>query len=558
MNPPPVTMRVLEEKKYDYTIRKLALERYEKIPDKRVIIIQIDGLSYNALVHCMEKGYCRFMRSLVRDKGYHLNKYNVGIPSTTPSVQASIMYGDNSSIPGFRFVDKKKKKQYSCGNPLTVQALEELLFSKHPGIVDGGSSYCNQFSGGATRSILTMSTITKTKRLHRIKETTLWAFLLLNPVSLIRVLHYTFAEFFLEVFESVYYKLKATFDNKHAHFGLSFPLRRVFVGAIFQELITIGTIIDIKRSVPRIYVNFNGYDDLTHKRGPKTRSVYIALRAIDRRIKRIYERTKGRYEFNILSDHGQVDSVPFRKIEGMEIDEYLRMATQVEAEAFASMHEGRLSLTREAFNKATDAVQTLSAPLRCAATGFMHWFSHLSKQERKDFIWDNKEKIFVETSSCLAHMYFNITTKTMNLSEIKKRYPDLIFNLLRSKAIGLVIGREGKDIHVLHRDGSLVIGRGVKRTGLNFLKTYGDEDLLIKQFKYFLSIKNCGDLILFGDYDGLRAVSFAEHYGTHGSAGGDMCEAFFLSKGKYNIEKSLNANVINKIIMNASRGSTDR
>ncbi|MBI5398016.1 alkaline phosphatase family protein [Candidatus Woesearchaeota archaeon] len=548
MNPPPAAMRVLEDKKYDYTIRKLALERYEKIPGKRVIVVQIDGLSYNVLAHCMKKGYCRFMRSLVNDQRYNLNKYNVGIPSTTPSVQASIMYGDNSSIPGFRFVDKKKKKQYSCGNPLTTQALEEMLFSKHKGIVDGGSSYCNQFSGGATRSILTMSTIMKTKRLHRIKETTLWAFLLLNPVSLIRVMHYTFAEFFLEVFESIYYKLKAVFGKKHAHFGFSFPLRRVFMGAIFQELITIGTIVDIKRGVPRIYVNFNGYDDLTHKRGPKTHSVYVALRAIDRRIKRIYERTKGQYEFYILSDHGQVDSVPFRKIEGVEIDAYLRMATQIDAEAFASMYEGRLSLTRAAFNKAAGVVQTLSAPLRWVATGFMRWYSRIIKQERTDFKWGNKEKIFVETSSCLAHVYFNTTTKTMNLSEIKKKYPDLIFNLLKSKAIGLVIGREGKDIHILHRDGSVVIGRKVKKTGRNFLKMYGDEDLLVDQFKYFLSIKNCGDLILFGDYDGQRAVSFVEHYGSHGSAGGEMCEAFFLSKGKYDIEKSINANVINKIL----------
>jgi hypothetical protein len=545
--------KTLAEKKYDYTIRKLELPRYAETKKKKFLIIQIDALSCEVLKEGMDKGYCKFLRKLIKEKGYKISPYNPGIPSTTPSVQASILFGDNSSIPGFRFVDKKKKKQWSCGNPYDVNALERRLFSKHEGILEGGSSYCNHWTGGAPRAILTMSAMTKKKRMHRIKESTLWALLLLNPVSLLRVGHYTYSEFILELFESVFYKARAIFRGEHAHFGIVFPLRRVFMGAIFQELVTQGVILDIKRNVPKIYINFSGYDDLTHKRGAKTRSAFMALRGIDRRIKRICKKAGEDYEVFILSDHGQTDSVPFAKIEGMEIDEYIRIATQVDAQAFESMYEGKLSLARAAFNNARDGIDALSAPLRWVSNWFIRLYLKKVKNDRTDFKWGDKEKIFVETSSCLAHVYFNISTDTLNLSAIKKKYPDLIFNLLKSKGIGMIVAREGDEIHVLNRDGSAVSGQSVKKTGKDFLSVYGNEELLARQLKNLASMKNSGDLMIFGNYDGKKTVSFVEHYGSHGGVGGDMCEAFLMSKKKHDISDSLNAKVIYDILKGEMR-----
>ena len=96
-----------------------------------------------------------------------------------PAVQAGIMYGKNDDVPGFRFVDKKAKKQHSFGHPNHVKEFEKKHFS---GIIQEGSSYSNHFSGGASRSILTMSTITKNKRFRTIQGKFHLAFLVPSPI----------------------------------------------------------------------------------------------------------------------------------------------------------------------------------------------------------------------------------------------------------------------------------------------------------------------------------------------------------------------------------------
>ncbi|MBW2967050.1 hypothetical protein KY362_01045, partial [Candidatus Woesearchaeota archaeon] len=142
------------------TVRKhLKLEKV-KSGKKKFIIIQIDALSHEVLQHYLKKGGCNYIRHLMEKEGYHLTRYNCGIPSGTPAAQAGIMYGANNMVPGFRFVDKKAKRQWSFGHPNHVKHFERDHFTKRKGILKDGSSYSNHFTGDAKRSILTMSTIT--------------------------------------------------------------------------------------------------------------------------------------------------------------------------------------------------------------------------------------------------------------------------------------------------------------------------------------------------------------------------------------------------------------
>ena len=170
-------MSKLQEKRYEISGKKLRLEK-EKGP--KFIIIQIDALCYRILQKARKKGYAKFLDKLINE-GYHLSKYSCGIPSGTPAIHSGIMYGDNSHIAGFRFMDKKNQQYYTFGKPGPARKLQKELYGDDEGILKGGSSYGNHFSGGAKRSVLTMATILRNKKLQRLKQSDIWILLFLNP-----------------------------------------------------------------------------------------------------------------------------------------------------------------------------------------------------------------------------------------------------------------------------------------------------------------------------------------------------------------------------------------
>lgn len=537
----------IEDKRYEATRKRLDLKK-ERSKKKKFIIIQIDSLPHSILKRFLDKGSCKFMNKLIDKEGYHLQKYNCGIPSGTPSVQAGIMYGDNSRIPGFRFVDKKNKKQISFGNPNHVKYIESKYFAHKKGILEGGSSYANNYSGGASRSILTMSTMTKNKKFKRIKESTLWLFLFLHPASAIRIIYYTITELVMEFLSVLFYPFIKLFKKHTIIFGFRIPLRRFLLNVILAELITMGVILDIKRGVPKIYINYMNYDDIAHLRGPNSLGAHFMVRALDRRVNRIYKKTRGEYDFYVMSDHGQVDAVPFRILQGMNLAEFIEKCAKVKSFGLSSTHEGRHTMMGAVMNKTIDLVKYVSTPLRWIVSSFAKGMLKVLKKGDEHFIWNNKEQIFVVDSCSFAHIYFNVSKKRMQIKQIEKKYPTLIEKLARNKHIGIVMAKQGTNIILMSGKNRITITKDtVKVDGQDFLKKYGNEKLLVKQLRDFDTMKFVGDLVLFGNYENGVAVSFTEHVGAHGGIGGDMMWPFFLSKKKYDFSKMTNAKSLNKI-----------
>ncbi|MBU2561797.1 MAG: alkaline phosphatase family protein [Nanoarchaeota archaeon] len=538
----------ITDRRSESVMRRLDLKKAK--PSKRkFIIIQIDSLPYSILERFLHRGSCKFINRLIKKEGYHLQRFNCGLPSGTPSVQSGIMYGDNSMIPGFRFVDKKKKQQFSFGNPNHAKYIESTFFAGKKGILEGGASYANHFSGGAQRSIFTMSTITKSKNFRRIRESSLWLFLFLHPASLWRVLYYSVAELLIESVEIMTHPFLRLLGKRKAIFGFRLPFRRLLMNVILAEIITLGAVIDIKRKVPRIYLNYMSYDDIAHLRGPHSTSAFFMVRALDRRIKRIVRKTKDDdYDIFIISDHGQVDSVPFRAVNGMTLAEFIEKCAHVESFGLTSANEGRLSLIGVLMKKTLGFLNYVSAPLRWAGSSFARGMLKVIKPQQYRFVWDEDERIFVADSCSLAHVYFSISNERMDLHQVNRKYPLLIEKLLRNRSIGMVMAQQGDRIMLMHGRGMVIIGKDfVRKQGRDFLQEYGDEETLISQLRDFNSLKFVGDLVLFGSYKDGVAVSFTEHVGSHGGIGGDMMYPFFISKKKYNLSKVTNARELHRI-----------
>jgi len=541
----PLNLKKISDKRYETVMKKLDLKK-ARPSKKKFIIIQIDSLPYSILKKFLDSHSCKFIRSMLK-KGYTLQKFNCGLPTGTPSVQAGMMYGENSMLPAFRFVDKKAKRQFSFGNPNDVRDIETRYFSEKKGILEGGSSYSNIFSGGAERSILTLSTMTKKHYTKRLKETDLWFLLLLYPSSGSRVLYYSITELLIEILSIITYPFFKLIRNKHAIFGFWLPFRRIFMTAILTELITLGAILDIKRGVPKIAMNYINYDEVAHLRGPNSLSAYFMVRALDRRIKRIVKKAGDDYDIFILSDHGQVDGVPFEKLNDMTLAEFVGRCASVPSFGLSSAFEGRLTVIQLVLKKMVAFLGDFSLPLRFAGRTFAKIILKAIKPKHAEFIWKDKEQIFVSDSCCLANVYFNFSEERLDLSEIENKHPRLIEKLIKNQGIGMVLAKEGQDIILFGKGGKLIIGDTVKKEGHDFLKKYGTEDVLIEQLREFNKIDFVGDLVLFGNYEDGRAVSFTGHVGSHGGLGGDMMYPFFISKKKYDLSKVTNAKELYKI-----------
>ena len=76
-----------------------------------------------------------------------------------------------------------------------------------------------------------------------------------------------------------------------------------------------GVGVDIARGLPVIHVNYLGYDEQAHLRGPSSRLAYWSLHGIDRCIRRIWHAThhslRRDYDVWVYSDHGQEEVVPY-------------------------------------------------------------------------------------------------------------------------------------------------------------------------------------------------------------------------------------------------------
>ena len=538
----------LQDKKLEFTLKKLKLKKFRK-QGKKFIALQLDGVSHDILLTAMEKGYMKFLKKLVEEEGYNLEKYNCGMPSGTPAIHSAIFYGDNKNIPSFRFIDKKNQRYFTFGKPTRARLAEKLFFANKKGILEGGASYANHLSGGAERSILTMSTITANKKFKRIKEGDLWLLLFLNPLGLGRFLYYSVAEEVLEIISYLWNLFTSWMSGKKGIYKVWMPFRKIMTAALLTEMITLGAILDVKRRVPKIYLTYLNYDDIGHFRGPSSRDAMFALRGLDRRVKRIYKQAKREgYDMYILSDHGQTPGVPFKQVHGMELANFIEKSTKTKS---FGRDEGpiRYGLISVVMKKTAGVLGYLSTPLRWIVKAFAASTMKMLKGKNYPFDWDDKKSIFVVDSCSLAKVYFNYTVERAELKGINRKYPDLIEKLLRNKSIGIVMVKDGAKTVFLAKDGRFEIYEdgSFKTFGQNFLKRFGNTKILVKQLESYAKKNFLGDLILFGELNDGVMTSFTDHVGCHGSIGGAMMEPFFMSKEKYDMSRVIDAKALHKV-----------
>lgn len=286
-----------------------------------IIIIQIDGLSHTQFQRALKKRKMPFVRELIRKEHYHLHVQYSGLPSSTPAVHGELFYGVRGGVPAFSFLNRKTGKLFRMYEPESVAKIEELLKEKGTALLSGGSVYTGIFTGGAEEAHFCPSSLGWGNFARAANPLTLAVLLITNFYSFIRVAILMAIEFFLALRDCV-----VGLINGHNLFKeLQFIPTRVGICILLRELLTIGVKIDIARGLPIIFLNFLGYDEQAHRRGPSSLFAHWALKGIDDAIARIWREARRSnrrsYDLWIFSDHGQEESKPYMDECGRTIEE---------------------------------------------------------------------------------------------------------------------------------------------------------------------------------------------------------------------------------------------
>jgi endonuclease/exonuclease/phosphatase family metal-dependent hydrolase len=306
-----------------------------------LILIQIDGLGMDVFLRALDEGRIPFLAQLLENEGYTLRPLYTGIPSSTPAVQAELLYGQKTAVPAFGYRDSELDRIVSSNDPSVAAALEARLKSESPGLIQGGSSWGNLFCGGAGEPHLCASTagfdlLWKSLNVFRILGILFW-----YSWSLLRV----FGNAVIETGAAILDFAKQRSTGRELWAELRFIPMRVLITAVMREIVTAGASIDAERGLPIIHVNYLGYDEHAHRRGPHSRLARWALRGINMSIQRVWlaaHRSTARdYQIWIYSDHGQETVVPYPLEYGCTVSRAVEDVVEKEAMRIARRAERR-------------------------------------------------------------------------------------------------------------------------------------------------------------------------------------------------------------------------
>ncbi|MGM0508783.1 MAG: alkaline phosphatase family protein [Fusobacteriota bacterium] len=504
--------------------------------DKK-IFIQIDALSHEDLFKAIKMGKVPTIKKLINKKGFNVYKLFSELPSNTPAAQMKIMYGLKGKIKGFRWYDKDKEEEYSFKTPKTANYWENIGKSESKGeLLEDGASYINLYTGGASRSILSLSKMFEANIKTRMKNKELWKFIFLNADLVFRMSYKLIREFFREIYESIAYKIK----NKPQRSNISFPYVRLVNNVFLNEIATIGSKLEMDEGYKNIYLTYTAYDEMGHTRGPQTKEAMNTLKAIDNSIKKIFKYAcKKGYDIYIFSDHGQTPSVPFKNKYGITLEELITDAVSnkdLKIKEYNTEGEQRSHILKY-------GLKTILKNATELGYAFLERLSNniLNKKEEKTDENILKEDITVMSSGPYSHLYFKNIKYRLAEDEINKKAPKLLKILREHPGIEFIIIKIDDGYKVINKENEVLLNKEFK------IKNIENNKIFKKVFKNFNRTKDeildglsevstgsgIGDIVIFGALiEKNKIINFENQYGGHGGLGGNQNNPFLITNNK--------------------------
>ncbi|MFH1754483.1 MAG: phage holin family protein [Candidatus Latescibacterota bacterium] len=513
----------------------LTRPKMEDTRDRGLVIVQIDGLAHETLQRAIDRGRMPFVATMLNRGDFALKKWFCGLPSQTSAVQAGMFYGSSYDIPGFRWYSKKEKREIVSSNSSDMNEIDMRLGKSGNSLLKGGTCILSLLHGGAQKKLLTLSVILEKDFRRRVRELEDFAIFSMHPYLYNRAFLFLILDFLTDRMQSLLAIIRRKKPRIKRNLRSSFL--RAIGTAFLREGSTFFLIEDLVRGIPVVYVNYVGYDIVSHHSGPHTHDAISTLSGIDRQIlkinRAITNKAARHYDLVVLSDHGQSRSIPFTMLHGQTlaglIEEKLKtpstqtMSNTAERTYFATLLS-EMELVENAF----------------APPPLIRGRRTLEKIQGR--VRDEPEAaaelkgIVVCSSGNLAHVYFTESPGRVTTEQLLKYFPTFLDMLVSHPGIGFVV--------TINEDGEiLVMGkRGMHRLrsgqveGKDPLRLYHEDDgrKLGRELLRLCEYPSAGDVIINGSFlDNGAVVTFEDQVGTHGGAGGLQTEPFIVYPKRY-------------------------
>ena len=500
----------------DRLIRRLRLGAPPVPGRRRLLIVQIDGLSRAVLEDAIARGRVPFLARLLSRRGYQMSPMSVGLPTSTPAFQLAAMYGVRPDIPGFHYHDKRRKSDVYFPRGGDAAHVEQTQAAGRRGIVEGGGTYGCVFTGGAASNLLTFAMIKRPSGAGLIRAFSMvfviaWVILkglVASTVEVSRALLRMLAD-----------------PGLTSTAGWKWLALKIGISVWLRELFTLAVAHDIYAGVPTIYVNYLDYDIAAHAWGPRHRRALQALRRVDASIYRLWRVLRRvpeyRYDFYVLSDHGQTTTLPYLRVTG---------GRPIEQSLFEDFFD-------------IDSARTAPPPERrrgVVASGLEVWraqrapgfFQRFVNYLERDFPWvlggtrsaREHDGIRVISAGPNAFVYFLDSAEPLTVERIDERFPALAARISAAPGVGIVLVRSAS--------GPLCFWRG-ERYGLESLGAgpfakRPDLDRVVEGVRDLMGMPSAGDLVIYGIDAPQGNVSFVAEVGAHAGPSMEELHTFLI------------------------------
>ncbi len=491
------------------------------------LFLEIDGLGEAVLRQALAKGMMPTLKRWLDQGTHRLRGWETDFTSQTGAMQTGILLGNNDDVPAYRWWDRSTKRIVMSGDPRDARTIEQRLSFGRGLLADGGASRGNMFSGDATESLFTMSTVLQRDRGRGPGFYTY----LFNPYVVTRLLSRFVNEMVKEWWQAWQQRRRKDKYIVSAR-KPAYALMRGFMGPLMQDLATYTVLSDVLRGVPAIYALYAGYDDLGHFAGMVTPEAFDALYETDRyfaRIERALANAPRPYHVIVLSDHGQSLGPTFQAAYGVTLEALVDALIAGHGDVYAAQGTDETwdklqVLLTESIQDDTRTAKLLRTMLRSKTEQDVVEVAPVRENDQKA----REKKVVALCSGSSGLVYFTHADERMTYEQIQAAYPDLLVGLVKHPGIGFVLVKSAEN-------GSMVLGKD----GIHFLddgKVEGQDPLLpygpnaARHLMRETAFPDCPDLLVNTTYDPetQELAGMENQVSHHGGLGGPQCHAFVL------------------------------
>ncbi len=445
---------------------------------RRLLVVHLDGVPKALLEDAVRTGRMPFFSGLVRSGAYHFEDAFWGSPASTPFFQAGLLYGlEHPNLPAYSWFDRELGRKVQMNTPRDAFDIEQRLgrSCETSLLADGGHTYFSLFQAGA-RNRMCMSTLASLKVMARSLSAELEGLLVARTMSPWKYLR-SFGSDSWRAVQEIWRWARALGDWRHES---GFLLSRVMLQRLGWSMAHTKALVDMVRGVPAIYLVFGNYDEVSHRRGPRSEQALAELSRVDAYLAELYAMSRvveHPYDIVFLTDHGHVGSLPFEQRQGQHVEDMLLRGAPVPLAP--DIERGLLDGRSPEGSRAPRGADT---------------------------------PVIVESGN-FAHVYLTRDREPLEALELLTHHRDVLARASRHPDIGMVALRRGNSAVALVKGG-----------------VYGPDEIasapLAEEFcrravadylRELPHLRTAGDLVLFGEaVEPGATVGFAWEFGSHG------------------------------------------